>query len=242
MLPIADINPRRRTPILTWGLIAANVIVFLWQLTFSDTQLNNIFTDLSVVPLNATILGWFAPETLLDIIRSMFFHGGWEHILGNMLYLYLFGDNVEDRFGYIGFLLLYFVSGFVAAYTQIIIDPNSSIPLIGASGAIAGVLGSYLVLFPGVKVRGIIPLGRISSLQEWPAWIVLGMWFGLQLLNGIGSLGTDAQYGGGVAFFAHIGGFVAGVVLTFIMNTIIKQPPADQRRDMLYERTDRYKA
>lgn len=240
MLPIADINPRRRVPILTWGLIAANVLVFLWQLTLTENGLQQVFNEMAAVPRNATALGWFAPETLLDIIRSMFFHGGWDHILGNMLYLYLFGDNVEDRFGYIAFLALYFISGFVAAYAQIVIDPTSPIPMVGASGAIAGVLGSYLVLFPGVRVRGIIPIGRVSAMQEWPAWTVLGMWFVLQLINGVGSLSVASDYGGGVAFFAHIGGFIAGVVLTFIFKAFIPQPPNDQRREMLYERSKRY--
>jgi membrane associated rhomboid family serine protease len=240
MMPIADVNPTRRLPILTWGLIAVNVLVFLWELSMPETQLERTFLDLAAVPNNATSLGLFAPETLLDIVRSMFFHGGWDHIIGNMLYLYLFGDNIEDRFGYIGFLLLYFISGFAASYAQILIDPTSTIPMIGASGAIAGVLGAYLVLFPGVKVRGIIPLGRVSTLQEWPAWIVLGMWFVLQLVNGFASLGAQAQYGGGVAFFAHIGGFVAGVVLAFLLGALVPQPPAEQRREMLYERGRRY--
>ena len=240
MLPIADLNPTRRVPILTWGLIAINVLVFLWEISMPESQLEQTFLTLAVVPHNATALGWFAPETLLDILRSIFFHGGWEHIIGNMLYLYLFGDNIEDRFGYIGFLLLYFISGFTAAYAQILIDPNSTIPLIGASGAIAGVLGSYLILFPGVKVRGIIFLGWLSSLQEWPAWIVLGLWFVLQLISGFGSLGASAEYGGGVAFFAHIGGFIAGVVLTFLLGLIVPQPPPQQRREMLYERTRRF--
>jgi len=241
MLPIADINPTRRFPILTWGLIAVNVLVFLWEISMPESQLEQVFRDLAAVPRNATALGWFAPETLLDIVRSMFFHGGWDHIIGNMLYLYLFGDNVEDRFGYIGFLVLYFISGFVASYAQIVIDPNSPIPMVGASGAIAGVLGAYLVLFPGVKVRGIIPIGRVGAMQEWPAWVVLGMWFVLQLVNGFGSLGA-AEYGGGVAFFAHIGGFVAGVVLAFILGAIVPQPPPEQRRQMLYERSRRYPA
>jgi membrane associated rhomboid family serine protease len=240
MLPIADLNPRRRIPILTWGLIAANVLVFFWQLSFSESGLQQMFNDLAIVPRNASALGLFAPETMLDIIRSMFFHGGWDHILGNMLYLYLFGDNVEDRLGYIGFLLVYFVSGFVAAYAQILIDPTSPVPMVGASGAIAGVLGSYLILFPGVKVRGIIPLGRISTLQEWPAWAVLGMWFVLQLIDGFASLGAQTQYGGGVAFFAHIGGFIAGLVLALLISRIVPQPPAEQRREMLYERSQRY--
>jgi membrane associated rhomboid family serine protease len=239
MLPVQDINPTRRFPILTYALIALNAIIFVWELSFSQNQLQNIFLDLAVVPANATALGLFAPETLLDSIRSMFFHGGWEHILGNMLYLYLFGDNVEDRLGKIGFLALYFISGFVASYAQILIDPTSPIPMVGASGAIAGVLGSYLILFPGVKVRGIIPIGRISSMQEWPALYVLGMWFVLQLVNGFGSLGA-AEYGGGVAFFAHIGGFVAGLVLTFLITRLVPQPPAEQRRDALYQRAQRY--
>jgi membrane associated rhomboid family serine protease len=239
MLPLQDMNPTRRTPVLTYLLIAINVIVFLWELTQSETQLQQTFMNLSVVPANVTA-NPFSFETFADFIRSMFFHGGWDHILGNMLYLWLFGDNIEDRFGEIFYLILYFVSGFVAGIAQIMLDPTSTIPLIGASGAIAGVLGAYLVLFPGVKVRGIIPLGRVSSMQEWPAILVLGMWFGLQLINGIGSLGADSSYGGGVAFFAHIGGFIAGAVIAFIFMQIVPQPPAEDRRQMLYERAQRH--
>jgi membrane associated rhomboid family serine protease len=201
-----------------------------------EAQLQTQFLKLAVVPANLSHDGFFATESLLDIVRSMFLHGGWDHILGNMLYLYLFGDNVEDRFGWILFLVLYFASGFAATFAQFVIDPTSPIPNIGASGAIAGVLGSYLILYPNVRVRGIIGLGRIGTIQEWPAFIVLGMWFVLQLVSGFGSLGTDAQYGGGVAFFAHIGGFIAGVVLTFIFMLIVPQPPAADRRDMLYQR------
>ena len=239
MLPLQDINPTRRTPILTYLLIVINVVVFLWELTLSEAQLSQTFINLSVVPANVTA-NPFSLETIADFFRSMFFHGGWDHILGNMLYLWLFGDNIEDRFGEILFLVLYFVSGFVAGIAQVMLDPNSTIPLIGASGAIAGVLGAYLVLFPGVKVRGIIPLGRISSMQEWPAVIVLGMWFVLQVVNGIGSLGANSQYGGGVAFFAHIGGFIAGAVIAFIFMRIVPQPPAAERREALYERAQRY--
>jgi membrane associated rhomboid family serine protease len=238
MFPISDANPTRRLPILTYALIAINVLVFLWELSMSPDQLEATFRNLSVVPANVSS-NLFSLDTFLDTVRSMFFHGGWDHILGNMLYLYLFGDNVEDRLGKIGFLFLYFVSGFVAAFAQVLIDPTSTIPLIGASGAIAGVLGSYLLLYPNVKVRGIIPLGRISTLQEWPAFIVLGMWFVLQLVNGFASLGAAADYGGGVAFFAHIGGFVAGLVITFIITRIVPQPPAEQRVNALYQRAAR---
>lgn len=238
MMPLRDLNPTRRFPILTYGLIAINAVVFLIQLTMPEQQLQQVFIDQAVVPASASAAP-FALETILDVVRSMFFHGGWEHIIGNMLYLYLFGDNIEDRLGEILFLVLYFGGGFVAAFAQVIIDPSSPIPLIGASGAIAAVLGSYLVMFPGVKVQGIVALGRIGSMQEMPAWIVLGLWFVLQLVSGFGSLGTDAQYGGGVAFFAHIGGFVFGVILTLILSRIVPQPPADERNQTLYNRTAR---
>lgn len=240
MLPLRDLNPTRRVPIVTYALIAINIIVFLMQLGMSEIQLQQVFTNQAVVPALAAAHP-FALETILDVIRSMFFHGGWEHILGNMLYLWLFGDNVEDRFGKVLYLFVYFAGGFIAAAAQVMIDPTSTIPLIGASGAIAAVLGCYLVLYPTVRVQGIIPLGYFSSLQSWPAWAVLGLWFVLQLFQGFGSLGTDAQYGGGVAFFAHIGGFVFGVVLTFIFLRIVPQPPRDDRQQMLYERNTRYR-
>ncbi len=236
MFPVQDINPTRRLPLVTYGLILVNVLVFLWEITMSEAQLQQVFIDLAVVPANLARDGFFAPESILDILRSMFMHGGWDHIFGNMLYLFLFGDNIEDRFGPILYLVLYFVSGFAATVAQYLIDPTSTIPNIGASGAIAGVLGSYLILFPGIKVRGIVGLGRIGTMQEWPAWMVLGLWFVLQLFSGFASLGTQAQYGGGVAFFAHIGGFIAGVVITFILMTIIPQPPAEQRRQIAYQR------
>jgi membrane associated rhomboid family serine protease len=239
MLPTQDLNPTRRTPILTYLLIAINVIVFIWEMSLGERQLQAAFMDLAVVPSKFSPAP-FSPESLLDVLRSMFFHGSIEHIFGNMLYLWLFGDNVEDRFGKILYLVLYFVSGYVAAFTQTLIDPNSTVPMVGASGAIAGVLGSYLILFPNVRVRGIIPLGRVASMQELPAWAVLGFWFVLQLFNGITSLGPEFQ-GGGVAFFAHIGGFIAGVVLTFIFSAIMPQPPLEQRNQMLYDRASRYR-
>ena len=238
MLPLRDLNPTRRLPVITYGLIAVNVIIFMMQLGLTEIQLQQVFTTQSVVPSLAAAAP-FSLETILDVIRSMFFHGGWEHIIGNMLYLWLFGDNIEDRFGAILYLVLYFAGGFIAAFAQVVIDPTSNIPLIGASGAIAAVLGSYLVLYPGVRVEGIVPLGYFSSLQAWPAWAVLGLWFVLQLFSGVGSLGADAQYGGGVAFFAHIGGFVFGAVITFAFMQIVRQPPADERKQMLYDRTTR---
>jgi membrane associated rhomboid family serine protease len=239
MLPTQDINPTRRTPILTWVLIAINVLVFLWELSLGENGLEAMFRELSVVPANISAAP-FSLESILDSIRSMFFHGGYEHIFGNMLYLYLFGDNLEDRLGKILYLVLYFVSGFVAIAAQVIMDPASTIPLVGASGAIAGVLGGYLVLFPTVKVRGIIPLGRTGAMSELPAWVVLGFWFVLQVINGVASLGGGAEYGGGVAFFAHIGGFVAGLLMTVAFMNFVPQPPESQRNEMLYQRAQRH--
>jgi membrane associated rhomboid family serine protease len=240
MFPIKDLNPTRRVPVITYGLIAINVIVFLWEQTLPARELQEAFMSLSVVPVNV-VENPFSLETFLDFVRSMFFHGGWAHLLGNMLYLWLFGDNLEDRMGAVLYLAFYFTSGFVASIAQILIDPNSLIPMVGASGAIAGVLGGYLILFPGVKVRGIIPLGLVNRIAEWPAWIVLGMWFIIQLLNGVVSIGVDTGATGGVAFFAHIGGFIAGLIMTGVFSKIIPQPPTDRRREVLYERARRYK-
>jgi membrane associated rhomboid family serine protease len=238
MMPIQDINPTRRVPIFTWILIGINVLIFLWEMSLGERELTAAFMDLSVVPRNITA-DPFSLEAILDSIRSMFFHGGYEHIFGNMLYLFLFGDNLEDRLGSIFFLGVYFLSGFAAVAAQVLIDPNSTIPLIGASGAIAGVLGGYFILFPNVKVRGIVGLGRVGSMQEWPAFIVLGMWFVLQLFNGFASLGAGAEYGGGVAFFAHIGGFIAGLALTWLVMMAFPQPPAQERVNQLYARNSR---
>lgn len=239
MMPVADLNPTRRFPILTWVLIGINVLVFIWEMTLPPAQLEQAFLDLAIVPRNISAAP-FSLESILDVLRATFMHGGYEHIFGNMLYLYLFGDNIEDRLGKILFLVLYFVSAFAAAFAQIIIAPDSTVPMVGASGAIAGVLGSYLILFPSVRVRAIVPVGRVGMLQEVPALIVLGLWFVLQLVSGFASLG--AEYAdGGVAFFAHIGGFIAGVALTFIFGSLVPQPPVEQRNQMLYDRAQRYR-
>jgi membrane associated rhomboid family serine protease len=242
MLPLQDINPTRRFPIATYILIGINIVVFLWEMSLGEAGLQQAFEQLAVVPAS------FSPaplslESLLDVLRSMFFHGGFAHIAGNMLYLYLFGDNIEDRFGIPLYLVLYFASGYAAAFAQTLIDPNSTIPMVGASGAIAGVLGAYLVLFPSVRVRGIIPIGRISQMSELPAIIVLGMWFVLQLFNGVSSLGPAFEgSGGGVAFFAHIGGFIAGAAIAFLFRILVPEhQSSEQRNQVLYERAQRYR-
>ncbi len=236
MIPIHDLNPTRRMPLFTWGLIMLNVLVFLWEASLSEQALLEVFLRISVVPAQVSAAP-FAFETQLDILRSMFLHGGWAHLIGNMLYLYLFGDNVEDRFGRPLFLLLYIACGYVAVVAQVLIDSTSPIPLVGASGAIAGVLGSYLLLYPSVRVRGIIPLGFFSRFAEWPAWVVLALWFGIQLFSGLASLGP--QMTGGVAFFAHIGGFVFGMLLTLPLRAV--QPSMGESNEMLYQRARRYR-
>lgn len=240
MLPLKDLNPVRRVPVITYALIAINVVVFGWELLQPTSQLEAAFTRLAIVPA-AVVQDPLALDTFMDFLRSMFLHGGVAHLLGNMLYLWLFGDNIEDRMGSPMFLLFYLSCGVVATVSHILIAPASRVPLIGASGAIAGVLGSYLILYPNVKVRGIIPLGLWSRLAEWPAWAVLGLWFVIQLFNGVVGLGVNTANTGGVAFFAHIGGFLTGLGLTAVFMLLVPQPPRDERHKSLYERAQRYR-
>lgn len=240
MLPLRDLNPTLRTPYLTWGLIIVNVLVFLWQLGMPDEQLVRMIRDLSVVPADLTA-DPFSLESIRDVLRSMFLHGGIAHIAGNMLYLFLFGDNVEDYLGKALYLLLYFGAGIVAVIAQVAIDPDSTVPLVGASGAIAGVLGAYLVLYPNVKVEGIVPIGFFAFFAALPAWLVLGFWFLLQLINSVASIGVQTSAGGGVAFSAHVAGFVLGVVLTFILMVFLPDHPRVRRYQRLYDRTERWR-
>ena len=223
MIPLRDANPTRRAPIITLLLIAACFVVFAYELgvlaNSGDEGLNRFFLDYGVVPRQVSAAvdhRDLASPAILAIFTSMFLHGGWVHILGNMLYLWIFGNNVEDRLGRIGFLLFYVVGGVAAALTQIAIDPQSTAPLVGASGAIAAALGAYLVLYPGARILSLVFLGFFYQLIEVPALVVLGFWFILQLIDGLGSLGgSNAQ--GGVAFFAHIGGFALGVLVGLLI-------------------------
>jgi membrane associated rhomboid family serine protease len=229
MLPISDLNPTRRTPILTYALIIVNIVIFVTQLGMNERQLFTMYTQDSVVPALFS-QSPFSQDSLLDALRSMFLHGGWLHVLSNMLYLWIFGDNIEDRLGKIPFLLLYFASGFGAIFAQVAIDPTSRIPLVGASGAIAGVLGAYLLLFPRARVRSLVFLGFFAQSVQVPAFIVLGFWFVLQLFDGVMSLGATTA-GGGVAFFAHIGGFIVGLVLAWLFTLGNRRPPDTRERE-----------
>lgn len=202
MFPLGDDNSTRRTiPVVTYLLILVNLIVFLIELAGGDTF---IYTW-SFVPsyfISNPAVEW------VTIFTAMFMHAGWLHILGNMLYLWIFGDNVEDSLGHIKFLIFYLLCGVAATFAQMAADPASNIPNLGASGAIAGVLASYLVLFPRQRVRVLV----FSFVIPLPAIIVIGFWFVLQIFSQAGSTTTD-----GVAYMAHIGGFIAGLILTFIL-------------------------
>jgi membrane associated rhomboid family serine protease len=207
MLPIGDDNTSRRiVPLVTYGLIILNVLFFLVEMSGGD----------------AFIMKWaFIPSRFLanpvadfpTLFTSMFMHAGLLHLGSNMLYLWIFGDNVEDRLGHVKFIIFYLLCGIGATFTQLIFSLTSNIPNLGASGAIAGVLAAYLVMFPQGRVhvlmgRGVIPMSAL---------IVIGLWFGLQLLSGIGSITTASADTGGVAYMAHIGGFIAGFILTFFL-------------------------
>ena len=212
MIPLRDDNPSSSTPLMTWVIIAANVVVFLYMLTLgSQAALERFYLSFGAVPADITGRSGASPVAEYPtLISSMFMQGGWLHLLGNMLYLWIFGDNVEDLMGHGGFLIFYLISGLTATWTHILLNPGSTVPLVGASGAIAGVLGGYLVLFPRARIMSLVPFGIFSRIVAVPALFFLPFWFVLQLFSGLGSLGGDAA---GVAFWAHVGGFVAGVVL-----------------------------
>lgn len=219
MIPLRDANPTRRTPIVTRLIIVLCVVAFAWELGIQsdggDVALNAFIARHGVVPaeLSAALASFdLASEPVLDVVTSMFLHGGLLHLLGNLLYLWIFANNVEDRLGHVAFVGFYLVGGFAAALAQVAIDPQSSVPMIGASGAISATLGAYLVFFPGARVLSLVFLGFFYQLIPVPAVVVLGLWFLLQLVDGLGSLGVGGATGG-VAFFAHIGGFVAGALV-----------------------------
>lgn len=206
MFPIRDHNPSGRTPFVTYALIALNVGIFLAYFPMlQEPALTRFFYDWGLVPR-------FISEgvALHGMVTHMFLHGGWMHIIGNMLFLFIFGDNMEDEMGHFGFALFYLLSGLAAAALQFAASPYSEVPMVGASGAIAGVMGGYLLLFPKARVDVLIIIVIFFRIFPIPAWIVLGIWFALQVFNGA----VTPTDGGGVAYWAHAGGFVAGVILS----------------------------
>ena len=215
MFPLKDDNPVRIVPFVTWVLIALNVGVFLYQVSLGP-ELSRVFvykfgTIPDVVAGDSRLTANIAViPPFLSIFTSMFLHGGWLHLVGNMWFLWIFGNNIEEAMGRVRYLIFYLMSGALASFSHILSNPDSVIPSIGASGAIAGVLGAYIMLYPRARVWTLIFLGIFMRLMYVPAGIILGYWFVIQLLSG-GMAGS--REGGGVAFWAHIGGFIAGVVL-----------------------------
>ncbi|MBA2381462.1 MAG: rhomboid family intramembrane serine protease [Chloroflexi bacterium] len=228
MIPLRDANPTRRRPVVTIALIAICVAVFAYELVVQssagDAGLERLVRQYGLIPGELTAaLGGGGQDALggqlLSVFSSMFMHGGWIHLIGNMLYLWIFGNNIEDRLGRLGFLVFYLLGGIAAAVSQVLVGPTSEVPVIGASGAIAAVLGAYLVLYPRARVLSLVFLGFFYQLLHVPAVIVLGLWFVLQLIDGVASLGVTSS-NGGVALFEHIGGFIAGVVVGALIRSV----------------------
>ena len=224
MIPLKDDVPSSSFPFVTIGLIVLNVLVFLYQASIgmgSERAAEAFIMEFGAIPCRVTgacaVPGDF-PSPIATIFTSMFMHGGLFHIAGNMLYLWIFGDNVEDTLGHGRFLLFYLLSGVAAALAQIVMNPDSRVPMVGASGAVSGVLGAYLLLFPYARVLVLLIFGFFVRMVRWPATIVLGFWIVVQFLNGLITVSLAAGgAGGGTAWFAHIGGFLAGIVLLFLM-------------------------
>ncbi|HEY6085082.1 MAG TPA: rhomboid family intramembrane serine protease [Nitrospira sp.] len=232
MIPLHDDNPTESTPFVTIGAIVTCVLVFLYQVSLPDQSGQLFVFEYGAIPALVFGQAQHSVESVspyATLITSMFLHGGWMHLIGNMLYLWIFGNNIEDVMGHVRFVVFYLTCGILAALSHAVTDPTSTLPMVGASGAISGVLGAYILLFPHAHVLVFIPgLG----MTRVPAGIVLGMWFATQLLSGGMTFGA---HGGGVAFFAHIGGFVGGMVLIGLF----------KRRNVPYfapERTQRWNA
>ena len=207
MIPLRDVIPSRTTPYITIGIVVLNCLAFLFELSLSQRMLQPFMMMYGVVP---AMFSW------PTVLTSMFLHGGWLHVGGNMLYLWIFGDNVEDRLGHGRFFAFYLLCGTIAALAQVFTSPGSTVPTIGASGAIAGVMGAYFVLFPRSRVLTLIPLFVFWEIIEIPAIYFLGIWFLMQLFSGVGSLAVTTGNAGGIAFWAHVAGFAAGFVGVFI--------------------------
>tara|TARA_A100001011_G_scaffold178314_1_gene187041 strand:+ start:5435 stop:6160 length:726 start_codon:yes stop_codon:yes gene_type:complete len=219
MIPLKDDNPTSSRPVVSYGIIFFCVIIFLAQLGLNEIELREFTFSYGLIP--SVLMGIDQlPDNLNKIspigtiFTSMFMHGGWMHLIGNMLYLWIFADNIEDDLGTLNFVIFYFVSGIGAAMSQVFVDINSQIPMIGASGAIGGVLGAYLINYPRAKVLVLIPFGFFSQLIKIKALYVLGFWFLLQFINSF----LSSSSGGGVAYAAHIGGFISGVILILFFN------------------------
>jgi membrane associated rhomboid family serine protease len=220
MFPLKDTQPSYSRPLVTVTLIILNVLAFLFELSLDPYSRNDFLSVFGVVPDRLY---------LPSLLTSMFLHGGWMHILGNMWFLWIFGDNVEDILGHGRFLLFYLLCGFAAAITQVFLNPESHIPIIGASGAIAGVMGAYMVKFPHARILTLVFLFFFVTTVDVPAVFMLAYWFLIQLFSGVGTVGYSSQSQGGVAWFAHVGGFLVGMLL---VGMLAIRKPYSRRSDL----------
>jgi len=220
VIPLRDSQPSYSKPYVTMLLIAANALVFLHQLSLDSFSLNYFIAHYGVIP---------ARFQISDVFTSMFLHGGWLHLIGNMWFLWIYGDNIEDTLGHGKYLLFYLLCGVAAAMAQVAVSLDSRVPNIGASGAIAGVMGAYLVKFPRARVLTLIPVFVFLTTYELPAYVILAYWFIIQFFSGVGSVAYSHLAHGGVAWFAHVGGFLAGIILVYLLRP---KEPYRRRSDL----------
>ncbi len=231
MIPIRDRNPSGTVPWAVYCLIGVNVLVFLFEVRLPKKTLEEFIFTFGLVPQNVTAALRGKADVVVALIvpaiTCMFLHGGWLHLIGNMWFLLIFGDNVEGRLRHVPFVLFYLLCGLLASAGQYLLNPSSPVPTVGASGAIAGVLGAYIVCWPRARVLTLVPLFYLVTFVELPAVFVLGIWFVIQFFGGVGSLGASFA-SGGVAYWAHVGGFAAGAVLIKLLPGR-KRPPGRRR-------------
>ena len=227
MIPLRDENPSTTVPVVTRALIALNLVVFLYEVMLGP-ELRGFVFDWGFVPVRLTLAARYGDVPLLPavvpVLTSMFLHAGWSHLIGNMWYLWIFGDNIEDVLGHAGFLVFYLACGVVATLLHYLTGPVAEVPTVGASGAIAAVLGAYLVAFPRARVYTLLPIFPFFQVVPLPAFLVLGLWFLFQFVLGLGALGASG--GGGIAFWAHIGGFAAGWLVMWVFLALRRARPA----------------
>ena len=231
MIPIRDRNPSGSFPYVTIGIIIVNILIFLYELSLGS-GLGEFIMKFGVVPLKVSYYSQVPDLTFINtffpFISSMFLHGGFIHLIGNMWFLWIFGDNIEDKLGHFKFIAFYFLCGIIASSVHVFFNSQSNVPCVGASGAIAGVLGAYMVTFPRARVVTIVPLFVFIQVMELPAIVVLGFWFVIQFFNGAASITASAS-GTSVAWWAHVGGFAAGVMILYIIRIFFARKPVRRR-------------
>ena len=219
MIPLKNLNPRTTVPVITFVLIGANILVFLYQLSLSPHAAERFIMTYGVVPRNLQLAfgtgNISLSDALLPFFTSMFLHGGWLHIIGNMWFLWIFGPDVEEQLGHVWYLGFYLLCGIGSGIAQAAFSWGTPIPAIGASGAISGVLGAFILFYPASRILTLVPLFIIWFTTRLPAWLFIALWFVVQFFSGVSSLGSSAAANGGVAWWAHIGGFLLGIALAF---------------------------